>query len=268
MKWIKKTALRSLQILMCIYIGLCAFLYFYQEQLIFFPRQLSSDFKFSFEMAFEEIQIPVEEDATLSGLWFQQDSAKRLVFYLHGNGGALDGWGNLASMYLQFGYDIFLLDYRGYGKSTGSIYSKTQFFEDIQKAYNWAKTKYSAKKITVIGYSVGTGAAAYLAAKNSIKQLILQAPYYSLVDMMQQHYPIIPTFLLKYRFETYQYLPQVNAPITIFHGTQDAVIPYNSSTRLIELLKPRDQLITLPNIGHNGMNNNPKYLSELAKLLN
>lgn len=267
MKPIRKITITSIKVLGGIYIGLCIFLYFYQEQLIFFPRKLSTDFNFSFETTYEEIRIPVEGDETLSGLWFKQDSSKGLVFYLHGNAGALDGWGNLAPIYLQFGYDIFLLDYRGYGKSTGNIYSEAQFFKDVQEAYNWAKTNYSEENITVVGYSVGTGSAAYLAAHNPIQQLILQAPYYSLIDMMQHHYSIIPTFLLKYRFETYQYLPQVNAPITIFHGNQDAVIPYNSSTRLIELLKPSDRLIPLPNAGHNGMNNNPKYVSELAKLL-
>jgi pimeloyl-ACP methyl ester carboxylesterase len=267
MKRLKKVVINLVKGLLLLYIILCIGLYFFQESLIFFPRQLSDEFHFSFETPFEEIEIPVKESDTLSGLWFQQDSSKGLVFYLHGNAGALDGWGQVAPTYLQFGYDIFLLDYRGYGKSTGNISSEAQFYEDVQEAYNWAKTKYSEEKITIIGYSIGTGSAAYLAANNTPKQLILKAPYYSLVDMMQQHYAIVPTFLLKYRFETHTFLPQIKAPITIFHGNKDAVIPLNSSTRLQTFFKPNDQLIILPKAGHNGMNNNLDYLNVLATLL-
>lgn len=267
MKSLRKTALNFTKGLVLLYIVLCIGLYFYQENLIFFPRQLSQNFSFSFEAPFEEIDIPVKESDTLNGLWFKQDSSKGLVFYLHGNAGALDGWGQAAPTYLKFGCDIFLLDYRGYGKSTGKISSEAQFYKDAQAAYNWAKTKYSEQKITIIGYSIGTGTAAYLAANNAPKQLILQAPYYSLVDMMQQHYSFIPTFLLKYRFETYTFLPQIKAPITIFHGNRDAVIPLHSSTRLKTFLKSNDQVIVLQKAGHNGMNKNLDYLTALSKLL-
>lgn len=267
MKSLRKTALNFTKGLVLLYLLLCIGLYFFQESLVFFPRQLPQNFNFSFETPFEEVRIPVKESDTLSGLWFKQASSKGLVFYLHGNAGALDGWGQASDTYLKFGYDIFLLDYRGYGKSTGKISSEAQFYEDVQEAYNWAKNKYSEEKITIIGYSIGTGSAAYLAAKNSSKQLILQAPYYSLVDMMQQHYSFIPTFLLKYRFETYTFLPQIKAPITIFHGNKDATIPLNSSTRLQAFFKPNDQLIILPGAGHNGMNSNPDYLKALATVL-
>lgn len=267
MKALKKIAINLTKGLFFLYLTLCIALYFFQESLIFFPRQLPEDFNFAFETPFEEVSIPVKGPDTLSGLWFQQDSSKGLVFYLHGNAGSLNGWGQIAPIYLNLGYDIFLLDYRGFGKSTGNISSEAQFYEDVQQAYNWAKTNYSEQKITIIGYSIGTGSAAYLAANNAPKQLILKAPYYSLVDMMQQHYAIIPTFLLKYTFETYTYLPQIKAPITIFHGNQDAVIPFNSSIRLKAFLKPNDQVVVLPNAGHNGMNNNLNYLKTLATLL-
>lgn len=267
MKRLKKIALNTIKLLATIYFIVCVGLYFFQEKLIFFPRQLSEDFRFSFEAPFQEIRIPVEDSDSLSGLWFQQAASKGLVFYLHGNAGALDGWGQIAPTYLKLGYDIFLLDYRGFGKSTGNISSETQFYEDVQEAYNWAKTKYPEQKITIIGYSIGTGSAAYLAANNQPKQLILKAPYYSLVDMMQEHYAIIPTFLLKYRFETYTYLPQIEAPITIFHGDKDGLIPLNASIRLKEFLKPNDQVFVLSRAGHNGLNSNSDYLKTLVTLL-
>jgi pimeloyl-ACP methyl ester carboxylesterase len=159
------------------------------------------------------------------------------------------------------------LDYRGYGKSEGTISSENQFYGDVQAAYNVLKKRYAQDKIIILGYSLGTGAATILASNNKPKHLILQAPYYSLTDMMKQHYPFAPTFLLKYRVDVRLFLPKVKAPVTVFHGNNDAIIYYGSSLKLKEHFKASDQLITLEGGRHNGMSSNPDYLIELDKLL-
>jgi len=161
-----------------------------------------------------------------------------------------------------------MLDYRGYGKSEGSIHSQKQFHEDIQIAYNEMKRVYDEGNIIVLGYSLGTGAAAYLALANHPGSLILQAPYYSLTDMMRHAYPVIPTFLLKYKFDTYQYLKKCAMPITIFHGDEDEVVNYNSAIRLKQFLKRTDTLITLTGQGHNGITDNPQYVNAIGEILN
>jgi alpha-beta hydrolase superfamily lysophospholipase len=125
---------------------------------------LLDNFVFSFEDDFEEFTIPATDQATLSGLLFKADSAKGVIFYLYGNAGALDTWGGVANTYISRGYDIFLLDYRQYHKSTGKISREAQFFDDVQHAYNLVKTKYSEKDIIVLGYSLGTGPASFIAA--------------------------------------------------------------------------------------------------------
>src|ERR1035437_9292247 len=115
---------------------------------------------------------------------------------------------------------------------------------------------YSENKIIVLGYSIGTGLAAYLASTNNPKLLILQAPYLSLTDMMQHTFPVIPTFMLKYKFETDKYIKDCKMPIVIFHGDCDEVIYYGSSLKLKEQFKRQDTLITLIGQRHNGMTNN------------
>ena len=129
------------------------------------------------------------------------------------------------------------------------------------------KKRYKESKIVVLGYSIGTGPAAYLASTNHPSLLILQAPYYSLTDMMRHTYPVIPTFLLKYRFDTYQYIKECKMPIVIFHGNQDEVIYFNSSIKLKEFFKRTDTLITLNGQGHNGITDNPQYINEVSKIL-
>jgi pimeloyl-ACP methyl ester carboxylesterase len=180
----------------------------------------------------------------------------------------LNTWGGAAKRYTELKYDVFMLDYRGYGKSEGSIHGQTQFHDDIQIAYDEMKKTYKETNIAVLGYSIGTGPAAYLASTNHPRLLILQAPYYSVTDMMRHTYPVIPTFLLGYKFDTYQSLKKCKMPIVIFHGDQDEVIYYNSSVKLKEFLKRTDTLITLHGQGHNGITDNPQYIDAISKILN
>jgi len=119
-----------------------------------------------------------------------------------------------------------------------------------------------------LGYSIGTGAAADIAANNHPHLLILQAPYYSLTDMMKHNYPVIPTFILKYKFETSKYVQNCKMPVVIFHGDADMVIYYQSSLKLRALLKPTDTLITLHGQDHNGITDNPDYRNAINKILN
>jgi len=264
---IKKILLGTLKVLLIAYILICIGLYFFQEKLLFLPDKLDKAYKFPFNQPFEEINIHTNDGNVLNGLLFTADSSKGLIFYLHGNAGSLDSWGEVAKRYTDLHYDVFILDYPGYGKSTGSIQSKTQLFEGIQTAYNEIKKRYREDRIAILGYSIGTGPAAYLASKNHPRLLILQAPYYRLTDMARHSYPIIPTFILKYKFQTNEYLKNCRMPVVIFHGRQDEVIYYGSSLKLKEEMKPGDTLITLNGQGHNGITDNPEYIANLKTIL-
>ena len=194
--------INAIIIIAALYFVICALLYVFQENLIFFPQKLDKNYRFTFDQQFEEFNIQTKDKTGLHGLLFKADSSKGLIFYLHGNAGALDSWGEVARTYTALNYDVFLLDYRGYGKSEGAISGQKQLFDDIQIVYDSLKTMYPENKIVVLGYSIGTGAASWVASANNPKLLILQAPYYSLTDMMRHTYPIIPTFILKYKFQT------------------------------------------------------------------
>ena len=85
--------------------------------------------------------------------------------------------------------------------------------------------------------------------------------------MMKRRFPIVPTFILKYKFATNEYLKQCKMPVIIFHGDQDEVIYYGSSIKLKKEFKKGDTLITLPQQGHNGITENPKYKNVLKKIL-
>ena len=265
---IKKELLSALGFFIAIYAIICWHLYMSQEGMIFFPQKLNKSYKFNFDQNFDEIKVKMKDGITIDGILFKANNSRGLVFYLHGNAGSIDVWGKVAKTYNDLNYDVFLLDYRGYGKSDGQINGERGLFEDIQTAYDEMKKRYSEDKIVVLGYSIGTGLAAKLASINKPHLLILQAPYYSLTDLMAKSYPIIPTFILKYKFETNIYIKKCKMPVVIFHGDKDEVIYYESSLRLKESFKKYDRLIILNGQKHNDMTENKDYKKEIQRILN
>ena len=264
---LKKILLWSIGIVAAIYIAVCIFFFSKQDEILFAPTKLEANYQFKFPGNFTERKIKTADGTILNGLLFTADSARGLIFYLHGNGGALNTWGDIAAIYTGMGYDIFMLDYRGYGKSEGKITSESEFYGDVQNAYDNIRSLHPENKIIVLGYSIGTAPAAMLAARNKPRMLLLQAPYYSMTDMLRKTYPFLPTFMLKYPLSTYEFVKATAAPIIIFHGDADEVIYYGSSLKLKKYFKPGDQLITLPGQGHNGITKNPQYLAALKKVL-
>lgn len=280
----KQFLVKSLKVLATLfavlYIAICVLFYVYQEKAyLFFPQKLAENHTYSFDIDFEEIPIKTADDLTLNSLLFKADTTKGLIFYLHGNGGSLDGWGKKASFYTQFGYDIFMIDYRGYGKSQGAINNEEQLHNDVQLAYNEMKKRYAEDNITVLGYSLGSGLATKLVSQNNPKRLILQAPYYNINDasrhlintsdnLMLKTLRIFPTSLLnKYSINSNEFIQKCNVPITIFHGKDDELIYYGSSVKLKEHLKPNDTLITLEGQNHWDFVKNEEYKSGLKKVL-
>lgn len=254
-------------ILAGLYVLLCAGLYFKQESLLFAPTRLPAGYQFHFPGPVEERWITASDGTRLHGLLFKAPASKGLIFYLHGNGGALDTWGVGAATYTALGYDVFMLDYRGYGKSGGRIGGQARMLEDVDNVYQQLLTTYPESRTVVLGYSLGTGPATWLAARHHPRRLILQAPYFSMRDMAAQNFPWVPGFVLRYPMPTNELITKVSAPIVLFHGDHDAVIPVASSRRLKALLKPGDQLIVLAGAGHNSITDNPDYQRALAEVL-
>ncbi len=255
----KKFLIRILLTLSVIYVAGCTLLYFMQEQLLFHPEKLPETASFSFDQPFEEKNIRATDGTILSGLLFKVPASKGLIFYLHGNSGSMNSCGIVAETFTRLNYDVFLLDYRGYGKSGGSIEEEDQVHRDVQAAYDELRKSYPENRILVLGYSIGTGFAAKLASKNNPKMLILHAPYYNMTDLMKHKYPILPTFILRYPLRTNEYLQACQMPVMVFHGDKDHGIYVGSSRKLEKEFKSGDTLIVLKGVDHNGIIKSAEY---------
>ena len=243
-------------------------MYFNQESFIFHPLKINKETKFTYTEKFKEINLKTNEGITINNLYFETENPNGVVYFLHGNAENLSTWGNVVSIYLELGYNVFITDYRGYGKSEGNITDQTQLFSDAQLGYDFLKKEFKEDQIIIVGYSIGTGIASYLASTNNPQKLILQAPYFNLKTEMKSRFPFLPTSILKYPFENNLYLSKVKSPIFIFHGDKDYVITHENSIKLQSVLKEKDSVIILKNQDHVGINDNAEYQKNLLKILN
>lgn len=243
-------------------------LYFLQERIIFFPSVLEQDYEYQFNHNFEELYLNTDDGATLNAIHFEVENPKGVILYFHGNAGDLSRWGTVAEFFVEKQYDVLVMDYRTYGKSTGKL-SEAAFYSDAQLFYNFLRKQYNENDITLYGRSLGTGIAAYIASKNNPKQLVLETPYYSILDVGKSRFPILPVEkLLKYTFPTYKFIKYVSCPITIFHGTNDGVVPYSSAEKLVEVSpKAQTTFITIESGNHNDLKTFKLYNSQIEKLL-
>lgn len=248
------------------YVLVCSALYFRQEGLLFRLEKLDANFRYEFSQKFAEINLPVD-GATLNALHFTVPSAKGAVLYFHGNAGNLRRWGEVAESFTARGYDLFIYDYRGYGKSSGIIRSEQQLIDDAEKAYAFVSQHYAARDIVIYGRSLGTGIAAQIALRHTPKLLILETPYVSLKELTGRFYPYIPAFLLQYPMRTDLVLPQIKSPVYLIHGTADEVVPYDSSEKLLPLIQSQKELVTIPDGAHNGLRVTPLYNAALDRFL-
>ncbi len=243
-------------------------LYFLQEKLIFLPSKLPQEFEFSFRHDFEEVNLTTEDGSLLNSIHFKHDNPKGLILYFHGNAGDLSRWGNVTSFFVDRKYDVLVMDYRTYGKSTGKL-SEDALHSDAQLFYDYACKQYDEDQIILYGRSLGTGIAAKLASKNNPNKLILETPYYSLMEVARDRFPFLPiTLLMKYRLLTYEFIQSVSCPISIFHGTNDNVIPYKSGRRLFDAIPQQAKVFyTIAKGGHNNLIEFDDYLNGINKAL-
>lgn len=241
-------------------------LYLTQEAAIFPGTVLPHDHRFEFDLPFEEVRIPVD-GAELSGLHFQQANPRGLIFFLHGNGGNLESWTTNVDYYRRVNYDLFIFDYRGYGKSTGRIQDEKQLYDDVRTAWNTIAPRYEEKPIVIYGRSLGAALAANLATDVMAELLVLVSPFTSIVAMARQQYPYIPEWLVRYPLRTDDIVSRIKMPIVFVHGDADELIPLDHSQRLIELATAKTRLLVIEGAGHNDIHQFKSYVDGLTREL-
>lgn len=230
--------------------------YFFQDLFIFKPEKLPADFQFRYDAPFRELNFDVAPGVRINGLHFHRPNPKGLILYFHGNTRSIKGWAKYARDFYRYDYDVVLVDYRGFGKSTGKR-SEAEMLDDMQFVYTDLARQYTEEHLIVYGRSLGSGFAAKVASDNHPRYLILDAPYYNFRRVIERFLPFLPIrFVLRYHLRTDKWIKKVKCPVYILHGTRDWLIPIRHSEAL-QKLNPRK--ITLIRIEGGGHNNLPRF---------
>jgi len=248
-----------------LYIFFCGLFYFGQHFFFFRPEILPSSFKYEYEFPFTERTFEMDDGGTVNAIHFEVPNSKGVIYYLKGNSRSIKGWGKFAKDFLGKGYDFFMMDYRGFGKSTGHR-SERILYADAQFVYNKMTERYGEDKIVLYGRSFGSGIAAYLSSLNSPRMLILDSPYYNFRYQVSRFLGWLPLkWILKYQLPTNKFIAKTSCPAYIIHGDRDYIISYVQGRRLAE--QSDATLITIKGGRHNNLPELAAYQEELYRVL-
>ena len=249
------------------YLLLILIIYLVQERFIFKPEKLKQDFIYKYDAPFRELFFDVEPGVRINGLHFTVKDPHGLVLYFHGNTRSIKGWARYAKDFYRYNYDVVLVDYRGFGKSTGKRTEK-DMLNDMQFVYDKLAAQYTQQHLIVYGRSLGSGFATKIASDNKPRYLILDAPYFSFTKAIERFLPMLPVrFVLRFQLRTDKWIENVHCHTYILHGTRDWLIPISNSEKLQALNPKKITLIRIKGGGHNNLPAFPEYHNFIRDIL-
>lgn len=253
----KKPMLKLLKGLAIAYVVVCLLLFTFQRKLIYFPVD-------DFNLAEKHAAVVHLEEVTLHG-WALNPSAENAVIYYGGNAEAIEY--NIQKFQEVFpDRAVFLISYRGYGKSEGSP-SESALYADALAVFDKVAAKH--KNVSLIGRSLGSGVATYVAANRSAEKLILITPFDSIVAIAQKLYPFLPVnYVVLDRYESIRRAAQISEPTLMLIAEHDQVVPRANSNRLenafqVEQLK----VVLIQGANHNSISGYNGYWTSIASFL-
>jgi alpha-beta hydrolase superfamily lysophospholipase len=262
----KKRTLSVLIALVFIYLAGGIVLYLVQDQILFHPKALPINHQFQFNQSFEEFNIPFKNE-NLNIVKFKPIKKRRgIILFYHGNVDNVEQYKQYPSIFLRNDYEFWIIDYPGFGKTTGRRTEKI-IDEQALLMYNMAIKEINIDSIIIYGKSIGTGVASFVASEKNCSRLILETPYYNIPSLAKHFFPIYPVkHMIRYSFPVNENLKKVRSPITIFHGTKDEIIPYQNSKRLKQE-NEGIELITIEKGKHNNLWGYSSFQNKLDSLL-
>jgi uncharacterized protein len=259
MDWLKLAA--------CVALGIPLVLFFFQERLLFFPQPLPGDpLKANPGAAIEAVSLLTADQVTLRGWLIKaRTPSAPILIYFGGNAEEVSWLISTADQYA--GWTLLAINYRGYGASEGKP-GEAELFRDALQVYDYAAKRAEAGRVAVMGRSLGSGVAVYLAASRPLAGVILVSPYDSIVSVAQGVYPFLPVnLMLRHRFESLARAPGIQAPLLCLVASDDRVIPRPHSERLYAAWGGPKQWREIRPADHDSIAGAPDYWQAVAAFL-
>lgn len=264
-KRLKKAMVISISVITILYVAFCILFYTSQENFLFPAKKIADDYKIDSSLNFEELTLKVSDEVQLSGILFNANQSKGIVLHFHGNEQNILDMESLAKPFVDMGYSFVSMDYRTYGKSTGTLSEENLFLDAKLFLELLEKRGWKQSDIILMGHSIGTGIATQLASISNTKALILYAPYYTFKDLISEKMPILPIgMLIKYPLNSAKYMESVNCPVLILHGTLDELVPINHAKKLSKI---NGKLISIENGEHENLTEFDEFWMGISQFL-
>lgn len=246
-----EAVLRLATVGVLVYGALAGCVFVAQESLVYFPGREITTTPAARGLPFDDVAIHADDGETLHAWWIPAAAPRGTALLFHGNAGNISHRLDYAVMFRALGYNTLLVDYRGYGKSTGTP-SEEGTYRDAEASWLWLRARGIAEReIVVYGESLGGGVASWLAARHAPRALVLASSFSSVPDLGAQIYPFLPVRLMsRFQYDTLERLPDVNAPVLVIHSPGDDVIPFSHGKKLFAAAREPKAFLEIAG-GHN-----------------
>ncbi len=231
----KKVTFIVLGVLTGIYILVCVVVYSFQKRIIFLPSRHTQPPPA--DLGIREVFFPTGDGQRLHGWWMPMDSSAFTVLFFHGNAGSVAYGEERMRFFRELGWQTLMIDYRGFGKSTGDIRQEEDIYEDGESALAFIKDSLgiSESRLVVWGWSLGGAVATQVSQHRNLAAVVLEGTFNSMDEIAAGAYPVFPTrWLLKYHFRSCDKVNNIPAPLFFIHSPEDKTIPYAQGQRLYD----------------------------------
>jgi hypothetical protein len=253
-------------VLVGLYMLICVAIYAFQKHMVFVPTRCGNPPPG--DLGIKEISFPTGNDQTLYGWWMPADSSKYTILFFHGNGGCVPLCEERMRFFKELGYSTLVIDYRGYGKSTGSLGCEEDIYEDGKNALKFVtdSLKIPTEKLIVWGWSLGGGVTVDVCRNLNLRAVILEGTFYSIDDVAGIKYPVFPTkWILKYHFRSGEKINDIKAPVFFIHSKEDKTIPYEQGRKLFEAFRGEKDFLEISGSHNHGVNENKEKIINSLK---
>jgi len=269
MTW-RRQVRRLLVVVLATYVGVCLLVFAFQSRLIYFPSRDVWGTPQNVGLAYEDVSLETEDGARIHGWYVPREGARASVIFCHGNAGNIaDRLGTIGLLHAA-GLNVFVFDYRGYGRSTGSP-SEAGTYADAEAAWRHVTGDRGIPpaRVVLFGRSLGGAVAIELATRHTPGALVVESTFTNLVDVGRLHYPLLPVkWLVTYRYDSIAKVGAITCPKLFVHGQTDTLIPLAIGRRLFDAAaQPKTFLETPGDHNNSGITYAPEYAERFRAFL-
>ena len=225
-----------------------------EDSLIFYPTSEMDGTPKELGLSYEDIYFTTEDGVKLNGWFIPSSEGEFTLLWFHGNAGNISHrLQNIRLLHEKVKTHIFIIDYRGYGRSEGRV-SEAGTYKDAEAAFHYLQNQkdIASKRIVLFGRSLGAAVAAHLAVREDALALILESPFSSIREMAKVVFPFLPIGpFLRTQYDVLGNIKQARQPVLVLHGDQDDIVPFALGKKVFEAAPEPKEFYTIRGADHN-----------------